>query len=235
MLDENAGRQSIFIDDLQHNRQYVFKIFAGNRFIYEQTGREIKVSTLTLDEETGMNLVMNGNFDVAHRYWQILPGTTYHIVNTTSVSKPFAGRSQITTKSYNSPSTTDTYIYQWIHFQNKQLQNTRQQKVLAPFVSGEKDIQKLIVSGFSKIERFFGGEVLWQIEVNVNFNDDHPPMRFVEEFDAGNHDRWQGREFDICFAPGVAKQIRRVDVAARFSAFRGSVYWDDFVVIPVAY
>jgi hypothetical protein len=47
------GGKSLHVYQLRPNAVYIFKVFAGNRFVYEQTGRKIKIKTLSMAEENG--------------------------------------------------------------------------------------------------------------------------------------------------------------------------------------
>ncbi|KAI8810895.1 hypothetical protein BJ742DRAFT_162782 [Cladochytrium replicatum] len=138
----------------------------------------------------------------------------------------FCGRAQIPTRSYQSNSMTVNEIVQSVDGQRLQIDGERM----------------LVFTAWSKIERLFHPETSWRAELRVWFNQNpkeklndlgwikaaSPHMVEVAYFDTGFQE-WQQSLIIMCLSPWAT--VARVDVVGILETFRGSVYWDDWLLL----
>lgn len=137
----------------------------------------------------------------------------------------FVGRTQISTKSYMSPTVTETRLYQ-------ELSGKRLSRVLqcAP---GSSCQRTLTLTAYAKLEAMHvlpGSRWTISLAVETESEDKNGQAAvFTDErsFDFGTRD-WQSASVRVCLAPSTV--VKRVRVQGSLDGFRGSALWDQWVL-----
>lgn len=215
---EAHSTQRITIRDVNPNTQYWFMVMAGNNFDYEEEGFIVQVKSLPRYEARG--ILKNPSFDDGHFGWKADLETHYHIVANHSHSGNFAGRLHIPTRGYNRKRPTWSTIRQTVRAEKS--------PGIIKWNSETKQGRIIIIAGWSKVERFYGGHLEWRMGVEVEFENSLTKFKYEEDFDSASSG-WQVRTFSICISP--LAQVSAIRVMGQLIAYRGSVFFDDFTVL----
>ncbi|KAJ3030711.1 UNVERIFIED_CONTAM: hypothetical protein HDU68_008100 [Siphonaria sp. JEL0065] len=275
----------ITVYGLKPGSAYLFRIHAGNRFLFLEGGVVVSVAACSAQEEGARNLLINPRFDAspASIYpYTVSSNNTYKLVPTLhqdqqqltsdqqqqepskSLLKYRKGgwssnlglRSEITTVGYLLPHRSLASISQFIP-------GSRISR------HGSLDATKILVSMQSKIDALFDAQegMSWRVNVQVWYSKLGPhvsksdvsgwigvdeneqaesegnivqypllewgraDVEWKEEFDRSNTE-WQGRTVCVCVAEGGwMGRVKGVLVSGVLETFRGSVTWDDWVVV----
>lgn len=210
---EYCWNDRITISGLDFDTNYEFKVFSGNRFSFEERGKTIFSNTISKADEQKLNLIRNPSFENGHFGFHTSVGGLFHIVRGKGAfDGKFAGRIQITTRSYAANKPTLVFLSQVVDT-FKRLAGPR----------------SLILSVNSKSERLFGW-TSWRAEMHIYFKGKGRPVVVKQEFDM-SVPGWQVRVLSYCLDPHA--ELSRVDVRGVLETYRGGVFWDDFILAEV--
>ena len=204
--DHRAKR--ITIRDVAPLQTYFFAVYAGNGFEFEKSGTRTNVRTLSQREAQGPFL-KNANFEGGHFGWESGLGSYFHMVESAHNGK-FAGRLHVTKVGYLSKNPTPSMFYQWVDLS----------------ATPKSNWKEMIVAGWSKMERFYGGYLEWRIMVDVEFVDG-AVLKYFEDFDISSFS-WQVRSFTLCMR---GDRVKRVRIAGLMNTYRASSLFDDFSLL----
>lgn len=166
-------------------------------------------------------------------------GGLFHIVKNKERKGKFNGRVQILTKSYNSQTPTYVSFSQVIDYKKACLTKDCHD----PENMGERN---LIFQADSKVETLYTW-TRWNMELKIWFEDDEPSLRNGDSFLSSGgmvlsaphiHEKmlfdpqspvWQTEVISVCLSPTA--NVKYVEVIGSLESYRGSVFFDNFVLI----
>ncbi|KAI9361626.1 hypothetical protein DFJ73DRAFT_28732 [Zopfochytrium polystomum] len=149
----------IVVFGLQPQTTYIFRVFAGNRFDFEEHGQDYTVKTLSLSDEYAQNLLENPSFEYGKRGYQISENNTFAIIEDPKTQEHMA-RSQITTVGYMYNAESTAAITQAVP-------GIKPNRALSKLPSHIP--RTLTVSVRSRLDRIFDSHPSWRLELRVWF------------------------------------------------------------------
>jgi hypothetical protein len=168
-----------------------------------------------------MNLLKNSDFEQGHWDWQQDMGSHFHIIKSINHTSEFVGRTQVLTRGYRSLTPTICSFSQSIDV----LQDH-------PDLNHEP-IFNIVFGARSCIERIYHQQFEWKIQLQIHFaaaplHPAPPPLLFDADFDGTNH-KWQAQSIKATLT-GLYP-VSKIVVRAKMAMFRGTLLWDDFVLL----
>ncbi|KAJ3413466.1 hypothetical protein HDV05_008035 [Chytridiales sp. JEL 0842] len=156
---------------------YMFRVYAGNRFDYEQHGKTLTVSTLSVHQENDINLLENPSFADKAAFYTITPNNTFEIISSPSPpessTSSYSARSQITTVGYLLPNPSLAGISQFLGGPALHEKLSRQWPAgLSPRLQAKRE---MVLTGRSRLDKFFDEHPSWRVEMKVWFGPSRKP------------------------------------------------------------
>ncbi|KAJ3217342.1 Beta-1,4 N-acetylgalactosaminyltransferase 1 [Clydaea vesicula] len=225
--EDYRGGKSIVVSKLKSGTQYLFNVFAGNNFDFENQGFKIAGVTMKSKVEESLNLIENGSFEKLIPTFKVSMGGIFHVQNFEANTGNFSGRTQILTRAFNSKFPTTVFISQLIDYQK--ICKKKKNSCFNSIKKNERNLKTrtLNLSANSKSERLYGW-VEWRVELFIKFKGEDKSIMAKEDFDRLTNG-WQTRVISMCLNP--LAEIETIEVKGVLITFPGSVFWDDFVLI----
>lgn len=216
---------------LRPGLEYIFKIYAGNRFEYETIGSIASVSTMTHSDENGnyaycnylgINLINDPSFEYGNHNFKPSIGTSFHVVESHStIEGNFVGRMVINTRSYISNGVRHSSI--------KNVINDKKLLDRIMLANRKEDEILLSLSLYSQFEScyFTQDDFRWGAFLMIDFQDGSN-LKVEHSFDTSNR-HWQGALITACLSKW--SKLKSIQIVAHMSAKSCITLWDAIVLV----